>query len=97
MNLDEYMHQGELWMDAEHGLIKIVDMQPTHRIYAARWLASHAVPLISVVEVIKGTDPAGLGSALSLIAQNPRSWIRSTELFRALTTGLSLDAGVPAA
>jgi hypothetical protein len=101
MDLREYLDQGEIWITAgprsgESGpTLKIKEMDIEHRRKAARWLMNRAQALITVVECqtnegVVSDDGDSLRDVLSLIAQDPRYWIRNTALFRALVSDLPM-------
>jgi len=96
MDLRAYLDQGEIWISAgskpgEPGLtLKISDMDLEHRRKAARWLMNRSHALITIVEcqtnegILSEDGDDSLRDVLSLVAQDPRYWIRNTALFKAL-------------
>lgn len=101
MDLRSYLDQGEVWITAgprpgEPGTtVKIKEMDIEHRRKAARWLMNRAQALITVVECqtnegVVSDDGDSLRDVLSLIAQDPRYWLRNTALFRALVSDLPM-------
>lgn len=94
MTLVEYVNQREYWYATDDGLIEITKMTDGHRALAARWLMTHATPIISVIESAYHESIAAqegkftLSDILGLMAQNPRQWMQNTLLYRALVKGL---------
>jgi hypothetical protein len=96
MDLRAYLDQGEIWISAgpkpgEPGpILKIDDMDIEHRRKAARWLMNRAQALITIVEcqtnegILSEDGDDSLRDVLSLVAQDPRYWLRNTTLFKAL-------------
>jgi hypothetical protein len=97
MDLKAYLDQGEIWIVAPRPgattgpTLKITDMDIDHRRKAARWLMNRSQALITIVEcqtnegVVSGEEGDSLRDVLSLVAQDPRFWLRNTVLFKALT------------
>jgi hypothetical protein len=89
----QYLSQGLVWMTSrrETGYVPIHEMDAAYRAQAALWLERHAMPLIMLTEtemhsdVIYGEGSATLSGILDLVAQNPKTWIRTTSLYKALT------------
>lgn len=101
MDLRAYLDQDEIWITAglrngEPGpTLKIESMDLEHRRKAARWLMNRSTALITVVECqtnegILSEETDDLRDVLSLIAQDPRYWLRNTKLFQALVKGLPM-------
>lgn len=103
MDLRSYLDQGEHWIAAgrTHGsvgepgnMLKIEDMDLEHRRKAARWLLAKSQALIGIVEaqtnegILAENGWDVLGDVLSLVAQDPKYWIKGTPLFQALVQGL---------
>lgn len=94
MSLEDYVNQRDLWYSSEEGLVPIVNMSHGHRALAARWLTSHATPIISVLEsafnesIINKDGTHTVSDVLGLMAQNSRTWMQNTPLYRALVNGL---------
>lgn len=97
MDLRAYLDQGEIWITAglrsgEPGpTLKIESMDMEHRRKAARWLMNRSQALITIVEcqtnegILSDDGEDDLRDVLSLVAQDPRYWLRNTALFKALT------------
>lgn len=94
MSLEDFINQSDYWCSTEEGLTEIDRMSNGHRALAARWLMTHATPIISVIEcaynesVISQEDTHTLSDILGLMAQNSRTWMLNTPLYRALVKGL---------
>lgn len=96
MDLRAYLDQGEIWISAgpkpgEPGpTLKISEMDLEHRRKAARWLMNRSHALITIVEcqtnegILSEDGDDSLRDVLSLVAQDPRYWMRNTTLFKAL-------------
>src|SRR5690606_17321370 len=96
MDLRAYPAQGEIWISAgskpgEPGLtLKLSDTDLEHRGKAARGLVNGAHAFIAIVEcqtnegILSEDGDDSLRDVLSLVAQDPRYWIRNTALFKAL-------------
>ena len=102
MDLRAYLEQGDVWYVAPiagqdpTGAIKIGSMTKDHRQKSARWLMQKSTPMIAVIEgtvnegVVSG-DGDQLRDVLSLIAQDPRSWMWDRPIFQSLIKGLNED------
>jgi hypothetical protein len=102
MDLRAYLDQGEIWITAgprngEPGpTLKIADMDIEHRRKAARWLMNRSQALITIVEcqtnegVLADDGTGELRDVLSMVAQDPRYWLRNTALFQALVKDLPM-------
>jgi hypothetical protein len=100
MDLKAYLDQGEIWIVAPRPgatsgpTLKIADMELDHRRKAARWLMDRSQALITIIEcqtnegLVSGDEGDSLRDVLSLVAQNPRFWLRNTTLFKALISDL---------
>ena len=100
IDMRSYLSQGELWIaagsksDTSALVLKISEMNHDHRRKAARWLMNRAQALITIVEcqtnegILAADVSDDLSDVLSLIAQEPRAWLRNTPLFTALMSGL---------
>lgn len=94
-----YLSQGLVWMTSrnERGFVLVPDMDAGYRAQAALWLERHAMPLIMLVEtemhtdLIYGEGYSTLSGVLDHVAQNPKTWIRTTELYKALTVDAPND------
>lgn len=94
MSLADFIDQSDYWCSTEEGLTEIRNMTDGHRALAARWLMTHATPIISVLEcsynesIIADERQHTISDILALMAQNPRTWMANTPLYRALVKGL---------
>jgi hypothetical protein len=90
LDVRAYLAQGETWYSPREGLVPISGMTPDHKSLALRWLNDKAVGLIGVCEssanedILTEQSGTSLGDVLRLMEMNPREWIRSTPLYRAL-------------
>lgn len=95
----QYVSQGLVWMTSrnERGFVLVHEMDAAYRAQAALWLERHAMPLIMLVEnemhtdLIYGEGASTLSGVLDHVAQNPKTWIRTTELYKALTVDAPND------
>jgi hypothetical protein len=103
MDLREYLGQGDVWIVANSPAIPIESMDEDHKRKAARWLMSRAQAFITIVEcstnegITSGESKnpeADLRAVLSLVAQDPRGWLRTTPLFQALVKDLPVRSEV---
>jgi len=84
LSVDEYLNQGEFWLDDKTWRLVLIDtMSVPRRLYAARGLARTATALISLVESQRNSE-RNLAGVMSLIGRNPKEWIASTPLYGAL-------------
>jgi hypothetical protein len=90
LDVRAYLAQGEMWYSPREGLVSIEGMTPDHKSLALRWLSDKAVGLIGVCEssanedILLGDDSSTLGDVLRLMEMNPRDWIKTTPLYRAM-------------
>lgn len=84
LTVDEYLNQGEFWLDDKTWrLVPIDTMSVARRLYAARGLARTATALISLVESQRNSE-RDLAGVMSLIGRSPKEWVASTPLYGAL-------------
>lgn len=91
--VDQYLSQGDVWLTSrrERGFALVSDMNVGWRAQSSQWLERHAMPLISLVEtertvrLMDGDVNVSLSDILDLVSENPKTWIRGTALYRALT------------
>lgn len=88
MDVYTYLHQDKHWQ-SERGLIEIQMMSPDHAGLAAQTLTKNATAMIHLVEVKTDAEAreglAELSDVISLISQNPQTWIKNTPLYRSLS------------
>lgn len=93
-----YLAQDKYWVKAGRvpEEITISRMDADHRKKAAQWLLRKSPAMINIAEthanenIISNEPGATLADVLSLVAQDPRQWMRSRPLFVALVEGLSM-------
>ena len=94
MTLVDYVNQRDHWISSEEGITEIIKMTDGHRALAARWLVTNATPIISIIEssyhesIVADEGEHTLSDILALVAQNPRRWMQTTPLYKALVRGL---------
>jgi hypothetical protein len=97
MGIREYLGQGEYWIDPKtEAVFQVSQMDQDRRIRAARGLARTSTALISLAEA-QAERENDLSGALHLAHQQPREWMISTELYRALYPGPAGESDNPSA
>lgn len=88
-----YLSQGDVWVDISSGkTLALSEMTSGHKHHASRWLMDRAGPILLLIEqtinqqLYRG-DPGSftLWDVLLLMDQNPKKWMKDTELYKALT------------
>lgn len=94
MGIREYLGQGDYWIDTKTGSVfEVKSMDDDRRLKAARELSRTSTALISIAEseaICQGELP----EALQLAGKNPRVWMVTSALYRALYPQSAEDAGL---
>ncbi len=96
------LDQGKWWRTSGGGWVRIVDMEPRHRLNTARWLLRRASTLADGIgfEELRLFRDAPDDVADGFLAEDearmadPQRWLTGTVLYRALVEGLRPDAGL---
>jgi hypothetical protein len=100
--VEDYLAQTEFWV-ASDGVIPIKTMSDEHRERAARWLvknSGHIFQLVTAWRVLAiDLDPkprpfADVVAQIRMVDTRPSQWIKTTDLFIALISGLPVSSRV---